>query len=427
MDYKYGRAEMREIFTEEEKLRLMLRVEEALAKVQAELGAIPKEAPSEISEGARGVELKRVKEIEAAIGHDVMAVAQALSDQCKEVGDVGWRYVHLGATSNDIIDSAQALQIGKALDLIEGGLESLIAEIKELAEKHISTVMIGRTHGQHALPITFGLKMAVFGSEMKRNLERLKEGRKRFVVGKMSGAVGTGASFGTRGCELQERVMDELAIGAELFSTQVVGRDRHAELICLLAIIATSLEKLATEIRNLQRNEIGEVSERFGRGQVGSSTMVQKRNPVSCEQVCGLARIVRGNLSVAFDDMILWHERDLTNSSAERFIIPHAFILTDHIIHKMVNVLSGLIVDGGRMRKNLEKSRGTMGERIALHLVGKGLGRQDAYSLVKGCIESDDVEPLLKYLTTDELDGLLDPLTYLGKSEDLVEKFIKNS
>jgi len=426
LDYRYGSNEMKEIFSEDQKLKLMLRVEGALAEAQGELGVIPKGASEEIAKGAKRVKLQRIKEVEKTTGHDVMAIVQTLSECCKEVGDVGWRYVHLGATSNDIIDSATALQIKEALGLIELGLEGLISEIKKLAGKHKSTVMIGRTHGQHALPITFGLKMAVFGSEMQRHLERLREGRDRITVGKMSGAVGTGASFGDRSLELKKLVMGKLGIREELFSTQIVGRDRYAELIYILSIIATSLEKLATEIRNLQRNEIGEVSEKFRKGQVGSSTMVQKKNPVTCEQVCGLARVVRSNLNVALEDMVLWHERDLTNSSAERFIIPHAFILADHIINRMAHVLNNLAVNEERMRANLLGAKGIMGERIALFLVGKELGRQDAYGLVKDCISSGNFDPLLGYMSREELDDLLNPLTYLGKSEELIEKFIKS-
>ncbi|MEM2935145.1 MAG: adenylosuccinate lyase, partial [Candidatus Thermoplasmatota archaeon] len=290
IEFRYGRDEIKNIFSEESRLSYWLKVEAKLARAHAFLGNIPEEAADEIEKKAnlKYVKIERVKEIEKEIGHDVMAMVKALSEKC----DYG-KYVHLGATSYDIVDTANALQIKDALNIIEKELIKLLSEILKLAKKHKKSVMIGRTHGQHALPITFGLKMVVYADEIFRHLIRLKRVREEISYGKMSGAVGTGASFGDKFFELQEFVMKELDLEPEIPSTQIVGRDRYVELLSFLANVSTSIEKFATEIRNLQRTEIAEVEEFFEEKQVGSSTMPHKRNPVTCEQICGLARLIR--------------------------------------------------------------------------------------------------------------------------------------
>ena len=346
--------------------------------------------------------------------------------------------MHLGATSNDITDTALALQLRDALDVIEEGLAGLKAALLSLARKHRKTVMLGRTHGQAAVPITFGLKMAVFALEVHRHMERLREARPRICVGKMSGAVGTGAGFGPRALELQELVARDLGVGYEEASGQVVGRDRIAELIALLAGIAASGEKFATEVRNLQRNEIGEAAEAFGERQVGSSTMANKENPVTSENVCGLARVVRAFVIPAYEDVPLWHERDLTNSAAERIMIPHALILVDDLLMKLVDVFRNLRVYPERMRANLAATKGqVMAESVMIALVGKGVGRQEAHKLVQDAARRarqkdvdltdtlvDDAK-IAKALTVKEVHIAMDPNQYLGAAVEIVERIMK--
>src|SRR3990172_3710811 len=336
----------------------MVRVGAAPGGAQAELRLIPKSAAAEIGTKAAtaAVKLSRVARLERETGHDVMAVVLALTEQCG--GEAG-RYVHLGATSNDITDTATALQLKDALAILRRDLDALARTFAALAKKHRSTIMLGRTHGQAATPITFGLKMAVYALEVLRQRERLDEAERRVVVGKMSGAVGTGAAMGPKALRVQALVAHHLGIGYEAASGQVVGRDRHAELVAVLANIAASCEKFCTEVRNLQRREIGEAAEAFdAERQVGSSTMANKENPVTSENVCGLARVVRGLVVPAFESIALWHERDLTNSSAERIVIPHALALTDDILAKTAKVYSTLRVYPERMRENIERTKG---------------------------------------------------------------------
>ena len=428
---------MKALFSETAKLEHMLAVEGALAKAHAAFGNIPAKAAEDIRRAAtpKTVTVERVAAIERDIGHDVMAVVLALSEKC---GDAG-RYVHLGATSNDITDTALALQLRDALGILEEDLGDLKTALLRLAKKHRRTVMLGRTHGQAAVPITFGLKMAVFALEVHRHIERLQQARNRICVGKMSGAVGTGAAFGPKALEIQEAVMKDLGIGYEEASSQVVGRDRIAELIGLLANVAASAEKFATEVRNLQRTEIGEAAEAFGERQVGSSTMANKENPVTSENVCGLARIVRGFVIPAYEDVPLWHERDLTNSAAERIMIPHALILLDDLLAKLANVFETLRVYPERMRENLERTKGqAMAESVMIVLTAKGVGRQEAHKLVQAAAkrarEKDahlkdalSADPkIAKVLTKKEIDVALDPDHYLGASTEIVDRIVKN-
>ncbi len=433
LDFRYGREEIKRIFSEESRLSYWLKVEATLAKAHAHVGNIPKEAAEEIASKAslQYVKLERVKEIEAEIRHDVMAMVKALAEQC-EYG----KYVHLGATSYDIVDTANALQIIDALHIIEEQIIGLIKAISKLAEEHKATIMIGRTHGQHALPITFGLKMAVYAKEMLRHYRRLQQIKEEMAVGKMSGAVGSGAAFGDKFFEIQDFVMKELGLKAEMPATQIVGRDRYIALLSFLANVATSLEKFATEIRNLQRNEIAEVEEYFEEKQVGSSTMPHKRNPITCEQICGLARVIRSNLLPAWENAIQWHERDLCNSSAERFIIPHALILTDWILFKMRKVFSSLKVNPEKMAENIEISRGLIfTEAIMIKLVEKGMSRQEAHEIMRQCaMEALEKGMHLKNILKekreivekiDDIDALFNPRNYIGKAEELVELTLK--
>jgi len=427
---------MLEIFQEEKWVQRMLDVEAALAWAHGEVGDIPREAAEKIVEMAstKHVQVSRIKEIEREIGHDVMALVKALAEVCGPSG----AYVHLGATSYDIVDTARALQLRDAVDIILRKLDSLELILMKAAEKYKETIMIGRTHGQHALPITFGLKLAVWMREVSRHIERLNECKKRLIVGKMSGAVGTQAGLGPNALRVQELVMKRLGIKAAEVTTQIVQRDRHAELICILAMIGSTLDKMATEIRELQRTEIGEVYEPFRRErQVGSSTMPHKRNPELCERICGLAKVLRSLVIPALENIPTWHERDLTQSSSERFIIPEACILTDYMLHLMIGIISGMEVDEDRMLKNLKLTRGLiMSEAVMLALVRKGMGRQEAHELmrklaIKSRSEGTEFRKVLmedetvrRFLTEREIDSVLDPRRYLGTAVEQVEKAI---
>jgi Adenylosuccinate lyase (EC 4.3.2.2) len=390
IDFRYGREEMKEIFSREKRFELMLKVETSLAYAHYVVGNIDEKDYRNIEEGAKRVKIERADEIEKEIKHDVMAMVKAFSEACGESSGVGGgrgggRYVHFGATSNDITDSATAIQLRLAISLLKQDLNDLIKKFAERAEENVDTLCIGRTHGQFALPLTFGYKLTVFGYEFIRHLRRIEAIEKRVCVGKMMGGIGTGASFGEKAMEIQKITMDRLGIGYEEGPTQIVGRDRYIEIISVIANIATSLEKLATEIRNLQRSEIGEVYEYFDAGkQVGSSTMAQKRNPITCENVCGLTRIIRGFLSPMHESAILWHERDLTNSSAERFILPHCFVLLDDALAKMSNVIEKMWVNRERMEENLKMGGDKiMAESVMLALTRKGMSRQEAHELIR--------------------------------------------
>jgi len=436
---RYGTPEMLEVFEEENWVQRMLDVEAALAWAHGEVGDIPKEDAERIVEMASTnyVRVSRIKEIESEIRHDIMALVRALAEVCGSSG----AYVHLGATSYDIVDTARALQLRDAVNIILRKLDALELTLMKAAEKYKKTIMIGRTHGQHALPITFGLKLAVWMREVSRHIERLNECKKRLIVGKMSGAVGTQAGLGPNALKVQELVMKRLGIRAAEVTTQIIQRDRHAELICTLAMIGSTLDKMATEIRELQRTEIGEVYEPFRRKrQVGSSTMPHKRNPELCERVCGLAKVLRSLVIPALENIPTWHERDLTQSSSERFIIPEACIITDYVLHLMIGIISGMEVDEERMLENVGLTKGlTMSEAVMLALVRKGMGRQEAHELVrrlavKSRMEETDFERVLRedetvrrFLTEEEINAALDPRRYLGTAVEQVEKAIRKT
>lgn len=433
IEFRYGKKEMKEIFNEEQRLQRLLDVEAALSRAHALAGDIQKKYADEISKKAdiKYVKIQRVKEIENEIKHDVMAVVKALSEQCSR--DAA-KYTHLGATSNDITDTAAALQMSRAIDILRKDIISLEETLLKLAKKHKNTIMLGRTHGQAGVPITFGLKIAVYILEMHRHLERLDECKKRVCVGKMMGAVGTGAALGKNALKIQKLVMKQLGLGVEEGSTQIIQRDRYIEFISVLCNIATSAEKFATEIRNLQRSEIAEVSEGFDvKKQVGSSTMPHKRNPIRCENICSLARIIRGFMTPTYENAIMWHERDLTNSAGERFILPHVCILTDDILQNMRTVFENLVVYPENMKNNINKERGLMmAESVMIALVNKGLGRQDAHELIRDCAMETEAKktefrtilaknPIVKKnLTLKELDAALNPENYLGVTEEII-------
>ena len=437
LDFRYGRKDMKAIFYEESRLQYQMDVEAALARAHAKLGTITEEQAKEITRVADLdiVKIDRVKEIESETRHDVMAMVKAMTEQCK--GDAG-KFVHYGATSNDIVDTATALQIKAAIEIIQRDVDSFIVTLAKLAKRERDTIEIGRTHAQFAIPITFGFKISGYIAEMLRHRERLQQAKPRACAGKMAGAVGTGAALGKNFFKVQEAVMADLGLSYEPAATQVVGRDRYSELICLVANIATSLERYGTEVRNLQRSEIAEAAEPFDREkQVGSSTMAQKRNPMMSENVCGLARIVRSMVTPMFESQVLWHERDLTNSSAERFILPHTFVLLDEMFKKMEIVFSGLEVYRDRMIENIESSRGlVMAESLMMRMTDKGIGRQDAHEIVRSSsmiaedekrhlrdvlLEREDLKGLM---SKEDIIAAMDPNNYTGGSKEIVDKMV---
>jgi adenylosuccinate lyase len=435
---RYGTPEMLEVFQEENRIQKMLDVEAALAWAHCEVGNIPKKDAEKIARMAslRYVKLARVKAIENEIKHDVAALVRTLSEACGGSG----AYVHLGATSYDIVDTANALQLKEAVEIVEKRLVCLRRILQEKTGKYKSTVMMGRTHGQHALPITLGFKFAVWTCEVSRQLRRLHECKDRVLVGKMSGAVGTQAGLGEHAVQIQDLVMKRLGIQAAEISTQIVQRDRYAELICFLAIVAATMENYATEIRELQRPEIGELFEAFeAEKQVGSSTMPHKRNPETCERICGLARIVRSLVAPSLENVVTWHERDLTQSSAERFIFPEACILTDYIIELMIEILSNLRVDEKQMLKNIELTQGRiMSECVMMALTKKGVNRQNAHELLRKVTLRSESEKkpfkqvlmedefVRKKMTEKEIDEALDPKNYLGTAVKQAEQFAQD-
>lgn len=432
---RYGTPEMRQVFEEETRVQKMLNVEAALALAHAQVGNIPQKDAEKIAATAslQHVKLARIKAIEKEIKHDIASLVRALAEACGSSG----AYVHLGATSYDIVDTTNALQLKDAMDIIEKKLSCFQKILQEKTLRYKNTVMAGRTHGQHALPITLGFKFAVWTSEITRHTQRLRDCRKRVVVGKISGAVGTQAGLGEHAMRIQELVMERLGISAAEISTQIVQRDRYAELVCLLALIASSLENFATEIRELQRPEIGELFESFeAEKQVGSSTMPHKRNPETCERVCGLARIVRSLVIPALEDVTTWHERDLTQSSTERFVFPEACILVDYLLFLMSDIVVNLRVDEQRMLRNINLTQGrTMSEAVMMALTQKGMDRQEAHELlrklsVKSEIEKRHFKEILledkfvrKKLSELEIDAALNPKNYLGTAVAQAESF----
>ena len=436
---RYGTPEMRRIFEEENRLQRMLDVEAALAWAHSEVGDIPRRDADKIVQTAsvRHVKLSRVKEIEREIKHDVMALVRALAEACGPSG----AYVHLGATSSDIADTASALQLKEATELIQQRLDVLERTLMEGAERYKKTIMIGRTHGQHALPTTLGFKFAFWMRQNSRNIQRLRECSERLLVGKMSGAVGTQAALGPHAIRTQELVMKRLGLKPAEVSSQIVPRDLHGELVCILAVIASTLDNIATEIRELQRTEIGELFEPFEKErQVGSSTMPHKRNPEICERICGLAKIMRSLVVPALENIPTWHERDLTQSSAERFLIPEACILTDYMLLLMTQVLKNMEVDEQKMLMNLELTQGrTMSEAVMLALARKGMSRQDAHELIRGLAIKSETEKkpfkeiLLKNdiikrtLTEREVNEALNRKNYLGTAVEQVELAIEKT
>jgi adenylosuccinate lyase len=378
---RYTRPEMGRIWTDENKYGCWLRVESAASAVLAEDGVIPKEAAEAIASKAT-VSAARVAEIEAEVRHDVIAFTTAVAESLKDQGlDGQSRWLHYGLTSNDIVDTAQALQIGQASALIRQGILSISEVLKRRALEFKHTPIIGRTHGIHAEPTTFGLKLLNWYAEMERNLRRFDAAAEDMRVGKLSGAVGT---FGHLKPVHEERICARLGLKPAPIASQVIQRDRHAAYISTLAILAGTLDKVAIEIRHLQRTEVREAQEYFSEKQKGSSAMPHKKNPITSEQISGLARVLRGNAQAAFENIPLWHERDISHSSVERIIFPDSTILIDYLLAKAADLIDRLIVYPERMKKNLESSSGLIfSGQLLLDLAEAGMTREDAYRLVQ--------------------------------------------
>ncbi len=372
---RYSRPQMKRIWSDETKFDKWLKVEIAVCEAWAKLGVIPREAVPKIK--LARVNIKRMEEILKETHHDMTAFLGSVSES---VGDES-RFIHLGLTSSDVIDTALSLQLVESAELLSQDMKELISVLAEMAIKHKYTAMMGRTHGVHAEPISFGLKLALWTQEMRRNMLRLAEAKKTIAVGKISGAVGT---YATLSPEVEEKACAKLGLTPAPVSSQILQRDRHAQFVTTLAIISSSLEKFATEIRGLQRTETREAEEPFGAGQTGSSAMPHKRNPELCERICGLARLVRGYALTSMENIALWHERDISHSSTERIILPDSCFLVDYSLSIFTSVMGGLQVYPQRMKKNIELTKGLIfSQRVMLALIDKGLSRQKAYELMQ--------------------------------------------
>jgi adenylosuccinate lyase len=373
---RYTSPEMGRIWSDQRKYETWLQVESAAADAMARAGIIPAEAARDIRERGR-FDIERIEEIEQVTQHDVIAFTTAVAEH---VGPSA-RWLHFGLTSSDVIDTAQALQMRDACDLLLAGLDRLMQAVRQRADEHRRTPMIGRTHGVHAEPMTFGLKLALWYAELTRDVTRVRRARETVSVGKLSGAVGTFAHLPP---SIEADACRSLGLEPAAVASQVIQRDRHAELLAALAITASSLEKFALEIRGLQKTEIGEVEEPFAKGQKGSSAMPHKRNPIGCEQIVGLARLVRANAGASLENNALWHERDISHSSVERVILPDSFIALDHMLRRFTRIVTGMVVYPDRMRENLDRSRGVVfSGTVLLELARRGVSREHAYEWVQ--------------------------------------------
>lgn len=425
---RYTLPEMGELWTDTYKFKTWLQVEIAVCEAKAELGEIPADAVAEIKAKAN-FDVDRILEIEAEVRHDMIAF---LTNVNEYVGDVG-RYIHLGLTSSDVLDTALALQLVASLNLIVECLEQLIQAIRYQAQQHRYTVMIGRSHGIHAEPITFGFKLAGWLAEILRHRDRLVNLRQHISVGKISGAVGTYANTDPR---VEAIATQKLGLDPDMASTQVISRDRHGEFVQQLALLGASLERFAVEIRNLQRTDVLEVEEFFAKGQKGSSAMPHKRNPIRSERLSGMARILRGNAVAALENIALWHERDISHSSVERVILPDTCILTHFMIHEMTHLVKHLLVYPENMKRNLNRYGGVIfSQRVMLTLVEKGTSREDAYSIVQSCAHQAWNQPggnfreliaqdsrVQSQLTPDEIEDCFNPQHHFRHLDEIYQR-----
>ncbi|KAA8923398.1 adenylosuccinate lyase [Thermoplasma sp.] len=437
IEYRYGRKEVKGIFDDATRLRYMLSVEAAIARAESELGLIPAEAYIDIQRAvdSGSVSLEEVRTVEDEIKHDVMAMVRVLS----KYSGSGSKYVHFGVTSNDINDTATALQLRDFSSIYRSNIVSFMETLIWLASRYRSLPMMGRTHGQHASPITLGLKFAVYLAEMIRHLDRWDEMSERAFAGKILGPVGTGAALGKAALDVQKRVMEILGIYPEDGSTQIVNRDRYIEYLSVINGISVTLEKIATEIRNLQRPEIDEISEYFDyEKQVGSSSMPSKVNPINSENVASLSRFIRSLIISEYEAGVTWHERDLTNSASERFVIPYASILIDYATDRLNGVLKTLVVKEENIRRNLESDDSIYSESIVTLLTEKGMARQDAHEFVRrsamyaknrhisfrqGLLENG----IERYLKADELSNAMDPANFIGSAPLICDMIVEKA
>ncbi len=424
---RYSREEMASIWTDQNRYEAWLEVEILACEAWSELGHIPKEDVKKIRQNAK-VDVKRAQEIEQETRHDVVAFTRQVSET---LGDER-KWVHYGLTSTDVVDTALSYVIKQANEIIEKDIERFIKVLEEKAKNYKYTLMMGRTHGVHAEPTTFGVKMALWYTEMKRNLKRFKEVRKEIEIGKMSGAVGTFANIPP---EIEQYVCDHLGIDTAPVSTQTLQRDRHAYYIATLALVATSLEKFAVEIRNLQKTETREVEEAFAKGQKGSSAMPHKRNPIGSENITGISRVIRGYITTAYENVPLWHERDISHSSAERIMLPDVTIALDYALNRFTNIVDRLTVFEDNMRNNIDKTFGLIfSQRVLLALINKGMVREEAYDRVqpkameswetktpfRQLIEKD--ESITNVLSKEELDECFNPEHHLNQVDTIFKR-----
>ena len=415
---RYTNPEMGGIWSDQRRYETWLDVELAATDAMAEVGLVPADAARELREKG-AFDISRIEAIEQVTQHDVIAFTTAVAER---VGPAA-RWLHFGLTSSDVVDTAQAIQMREACDLIVRDIAGLMEAVRLRAEEHRRTPMIGRTHGVHAEPMTLGLKLALWYAELQRGLDRMLSARNAVAVGKISGAVGTFAHLDP---QIEERVCARLGLQPAPVSSQVIQRDRHAQLLTTLAIVGASLEKFALEIRGLQKTEIGEVEEPFAKGQKGSSAMPHKRNPIGCEQITGLARLLRGNATAALENVALWHERDISHSSVERVILPDSFIALDHMLRRFTRIVRGMVVYPERMRENLERSRGVVfSGSVLLELARRGVSREQAYEWVqrnamRSFHEQRDFKSLL--LADADITGVLSAAD-IEKAFDLNDQF----
>jgi adenylosuccinate lyase len=415
---RYTNPEMGAIWSEQRRYETWLEVELAATDAMAEAGLVPADAARELRSHA-AFDIARIEAIEQVTQHDVIAFTTAVAEKAGPSA----RWLHFGLTSSDVVDTAQALQMREACDVIVKGVAGLMEAVRLRAEEHRRTPMIGRTHGVHAEPTTLGVKLALWYAELQRDLDRVLRARDIIAVGKISGAVGTFAHLDP---DIEARVCEKLGLEPAPASSQVIQRDRHAELMTTLAITAASLEKFALEIRGLQKTEIGEVEEPFAKGQKGSSAMPHKRNPIGSEQITGLARLLRGNAVAALENVALWHERDISHSSVERVILPDSFIALDHMLRRFTRIVRGMVVYPDRMRANLERSRGVVfSGSVLLELARRGVSREQAYEWVqrnamRSFHEARDFKPLL--LADPDITAVLTPAE-IDKAFDLDDQF----
>ncbi|MEM2856747.1 MAG: adenylosuccinate lyase [Candidatus Nitrosocaldaceae archaeon] len=435
---RYGSNEMKMIFEEEKSLEYQLEFEAVVAEVQAELGLIPIDASKEILEivKSKRIKIKRIKELESRTEHDTAAMVEAIS----ELSNIAKPWIHYGLTSYDVIDTRISMQVRDALIIIKDKLKQIIRILIGYAEKYKDLPAVGRTHGQHASIISFGLKFAVWLTDLIAHLEHLDELKHRVLLCKTLGVVGTGSLMGRNALKVQEMVSKRLGLYAVDAATQVISRERIAELLQFIALVGSTLDKIAIEIRNLQRSEIYEVAEPFREGQMGSSAVPVKRNPIKSERISSLARILRANSNISLENIGLWHERDLSNSANERFIIPTSFILLDEMLNDMLKVLNGLKINEERIKANIELSKGQIFAEFVLDaMIKKGIARSDAYRLVQriafnayernlNLLEALKMEEdILKILTINELEEIFNAKNHLAAAPLIIENVIKKA